>query len=471
MKKIVVLISVLLCVVLTLSSCEVLDKFLALMEPEPESAEELYEKIDKKMKSFTEYETNSELTMEFYINNIGSILPTYPKIRTEATEYTIQKGIGTDDFFFYQEMETSVTSSGTLDIDENIKSKTEYNSGYIYISNEGDYKQKLCSEMTVEEFGEYLLSKSTMPSIEDFLNCTKKEFSKNEDDTWSLKLSGYSNYFLNQVVDMLRLNEAIVEIDIEDIELSINAAKDYSVNNIEMKFIFKQNGFQTNSLKYVTEYSSYDNVAVEVDTAIHDEYNEIEDITILDDIDDMLEAIIDDNYGKFNLSIKQEMSTGGTSQIVTEVDDVIYGERSNGNYFYKIDAVTGGVALEMTYENSILTVKRNGQLYGQGNQEENVARATVNALINNVRYNKALVTDLEVNDNGEIIVTIDTPDEAHYLPAFESSGMDPAGADQIIKFTVNDGKITKITSEVTSKAVFGGQTLSFTLTIENTYKN
>ena len=71
----------------------------------------------------------------------------------------------------------------------------------------------------------------------DIQECTSKEFSKNEDNTWSLNFSGYTNKVMHSLVSHFGM-EDVFNAEMLDMEVSIEADEAFRALKFDCTFIF-----------------------------------------------------------------------------------------------------------------------------------------------------------------------------------------------------------------------------------------
>ena len=174
----------------------------------------------------------------------------------------------------------------------------------------------------------------------------------------------------------------------------------------------------------------------------------------------MIEDIEELENGSFVLDLTQTISTSYSKNSYTERDTVTYGKK-DGKYFYDAKASADNAKYDISYANGKQTVTVSGQTQTV-DQSEKEAKAFVNGLINSAKYSPDKIINITQKEDG-VYTIICTPDSSLYKPAYSYL----TNATQSITFTIQDGKITKISSTVSAScyvATYGS--VSFSLKTE-----
>ena len=404
---------------------------------DPDSAEAVLERIDKKMDSLESYESDLSMQMTFFIDET--------EVKAIGTGCLVESGVGTDDYYYYQSM-TMTIFSDILPSSQETESIEAYNEGRMLVYNKGDgINQKLCSQMTKEAFLEY---KEDNDSLDiDFNDCSNADFVKNEDNSWSLTYSGYSETVIGSIVEDLGFDKEMVGAEISDMKISITADEDFRAKQIVFDFVFDVEEDATAVPVFtVTENFSKYNEATRIVKGINAvDYDEVEDVRLLYNVEKMIEDLQNDKDGSFVLDVSQTVTVMGQSSSYKETDTVSYGE-TDGSYFYDITADVSGSTIDIGYKNGVQTVTQNSASQTV-DQTEDEARDFINGLINTAQYNKAYVSDLTKVSDGVYKFQFDKPNSSTYKQALANMGASYDSAKQTITVTIRDNKIVKIESE------------------------
>ena len=433
MKKIfVLLIAVFLCA-LAFTSCG-----------DPKTSAELMDKIDEKMESLKSYQADvtANLSAQLFFGY-------HCTAGFTGTQITIDGD--SDGFYYYNMMEgtTKIEDAEKNDLVETVKSKEleAFHEGKMFVSSEqGDSVQKLYSPLTKDEYIAYLEKQEDALDI-DFEACVNKNFTKNEDKTWTLTYSGYTKKAVAAIVEAFNADE-LFEEEIADMEITIHANADFTVKDMEFKMIFA-NESTTSTFTMKAEYSKYNEATPIVDTLDVSQYTEVADCRLLTDIADMIEDLQEMENGSFALNLKQTISTSSAENSYTEKDTVTYGKK-DGKYFYDVKAFANNEKYDISYANGKQTVTASG-VNETLDQTEEEAREFINGLIDSAKYTADKIAKITQKEDGVYTITC-KPDESLYQPVFASLGSSSDNATQTITITIQDGKITKISSSVTAIA-------------------
>ena len=424
MKKrtLFMLICISIVMLLTLISCG-----------KPKSAQELYEKVDKEMSKLNSYEMDMELEMTFYMDSY--------KISSEATGHGIEDGLVSGDYYFYQEMNTTVEAKG-LSLNQTQKNVEAYDNGNYFILNESDgSSQKLYSPLTAQEALDYRAD-NDMDTLDIINDCTDKTFSQKEDGTWEMSCSGYTKSAIEDMEKGMGLDNDMLDAEIMDMKMSLTADKDFRATTITLELVFeKKNNAPTVSITInFSKYDAAERLTNQLNTA---DYTQVADIRLLTDVEDMLQERIESEQGSFAMDLTQTVrsSTGTQSSTYKENNKISYGEGDSG-YFYDIDATISNQKYDISYQKGVQTVQSGTQKKTNA-QTEQEARAYIESLINSGSYDPGIVSKIEKRGEGVYRFTCN-PATAAYESYYANMGGKFTSANQTITVTIKEGRIIKI---------------------------
>ncbi len=426
---------------------------------EPESAQELYDRIDEQMDALDSYRADMSMKMTFFINGI--------EVTGDGTGYTIQDLKLEGDYYFYTETTTKVTAKG-LSMDQTQKNIEAYYKGNYFISNEQDgAAQKLYSSMTAEEAKEYRLE-SELDTLDLIKDCTAKDFSKKEDGTWELICSGYTKTAIEKISKQMGLDDSTLSVEVMDLKLVLIADADYRAKQIKIDFVFEE-AKNMPVVSITADYSQYNEAITTTESIKIEDYTKVDDIRILEDIEKMLEERSESGQCRFELDLKQliRAADGKQLSVYTEENDIVVAEGEDG-YSYNIDAFINKTNYDISYKNGKQTVKTGSQ--SQDNpQTEQQAREWIQSLMNTSKYSPDIVTNIEDKGDGVYKLTCDNLSRDEYEAVFTGNGGTMSSVGQVITVTVKDGAIVTILSTVTAKgtiASYGAVTLTVTTSVK-----
>jgi len=423
--------------------------FFTSCNSKPKSAEELWNKMNKAMDKLDAYETSGTGTLSLTVSGV--------QFAMDITMNSILSGLNSNDYYYYSSSEFSLKKSGMLpNIFNEImheKSIEAFHDGKMFVSLESDERnQKIYSPLTKEEHIAYREGKNNDTDDIDFNDCTNASFAQNEDGTWSLQYSGYTKKTMDEMLETFGMNDAGFDFDVQDMEVSIVADSKFRVKEMKIKFIFDEpDGSPTPSFEISTQYSNYNAVTLITDTLNPEEYTEIEDCTLIYEIEDMLEALEEKTDGSFTLNMTQKVSipTLNQSQLYSEQDTVTYGKK-NGAYFYNATATAGSENFEISYANGKQTILVSGQEQTVS-QTEDEAKAYISGLINTAKYSADYVSTLTKKSDGVYEIQCHQPESSAYDAIFEAYSGKTKSIVQTITVTVENGSIVKIENHTLAK--------------------
>jgi hypothetical protein len=407
---------------------------------EPESAQELYDKIIKKMDAIESVRTDISIDITFHVSGY--------EVKSEGTGYSVEIINSDGEFYFYEEITTRVNSV-ELSVDEKQKQMEAYYDGNYFISREqGDTVQKMYSPMTTEEVIEYLSEKDV--GMFDYLaNCTNKSFEKVDGGDWQYSCSGFTKIAIDKIVKALNLDGGELTAEFMDINFVLTADEKYRPKELKIDFVFEEiiNKPSVSILMAFSQYGSAEAVTEPLDT---DKFTEVDDVRVLGDVEEMLREKTKKESGRFALTIDNTVRDyRGESSTYTEENIISYG-KDDGGYFYNIDALINQELYTISYKNGRQTIEL-GSEYQENIQSEQEAREWIIQLMNNVGYDPITVTDIESKGEGVYKLTCGNTPTDFYEEYFENYGASLYTVTEIITVTIKFGNITQISSNVTAK--------------------
>lgn len=458
MKKLLGLFSVLLSVllILTLVSCkkgeeneETEEKFV------PETAIELWEKIDETMSGTSRWEEKN--AADISLNMQGY------RIEMSMEGFAIRYNTE-DEVYAYRYAKTQVECA-ELSVDETTEAIEAYYNGKAYISNISDGKtQKLCSEMTAEKFFE---TSDTLDDI-DMTDCTKAEFSTEDDGSYKLNFSGYTKKTVSSFLDELGLVDIEDYNEIVDMEISLTADEDFRVDEMELSLVFEsEDALNIPVFSMTIEYSKYGEAEPNYEEIKTEEYTEVDDISVLDDVTDGLLEIEDAVNGKFTVQIEQRYSIAGQKNTYTEKDTVSYGVQ-NGAFYLDLISKQDGSTFKITCKNGVFTIEQDGESQS-GNISDREAKSYVTGLLNVINFDGKLVTDIVKTGEGIYKFNLGDGNLAEYESTLDSVEGKIDSMKQEMVITFSGEKIVKIEDlvEIEGTCKIMGSKKPLTMTVKS----
>lgn len=238
---------------------------------------------------------------------------------------------------------------------------------------------------------------------------------------------------------------------------------------MNIKFIFDENNANS-SFEISSKYSNYNAVTLITDQLNPEEYTEIEDCTLIYELEDMIKDLEEKNNGSFTLDMQQTISIPllNQTQVYAEKDTVTYGEK-NGSYFYHIYAGTASGDIDISYANGNQTICVSDQEQIVA-QTENAAREYINGLINTAKYAAKYVSLVTKKSEGVYEIQCYQPESSAYDAIFEAYSGKTKSIVQTITITVENGNIVKIENHTLAKgyASTGYQQIAMEIEVTST---
>ena len=420
---------------------------------EPESALALWEKVDQTMNTLESMELSTTTKVVFYnggyrfeLNGTANVLSTKDAHYTEST---------------------NVVSCAELSMEQTTRTVEAYYDGKVYIANINDtYTQKLCSEMTHEEYDQ--IQGGELTDEIELTDCTNAEFSRGEGETWNLTFSGYTKMTIDKVLETLMLTDDMLGAPIGDMEVRLIANSDFYVQKMEIVFTFTtEEGQRVPEFMVTAEYSGYHTAVFDAGKLKTEEYTIVEDVRLMETIAAALKARQEALVGKFTLDIATTYEYAGTTQISAETDAVTYG-RKNGAYTYLITAVMDGQNYVIQYQSGQQSVTAGDQTHTAA-QTDAEARSFISSLIDSARFNVKAVTDIQKVEDGQYTLTCAQLDLLEYTEALAGNNVQLTSGTQQITVTFHGDKLMKIESSITLIGTNAGQNMSIVIVSEVTF--
>lgn len=426
---------------------------------EPSDAIALWNKIDETMCNIKSNETDMTMKMVQYLYGM--------KYDLSGTNHVIE--VESDgDFYSYTQQSMTVTCE-EAEYSETSESVTAYYNGKMYISNKSEgVDQKFCSAMTAEEFIE-ADSDDSIKDI-DFTDCAKSEFSKNEDGTWNLKFSAYTKKQINVMLDGMEMEEGEMGADILDMEVTVLADTEFRAKQMSIKLVFEieEDSTVIPEFAVTNNYSKFNEAQPNPDAIKTEEYTEVDDVRVLDNVEDSIKDIQNASSGKFKYDLKQSTRVYGQTSTYTEKNTITYG-KENGGYYYDVSANISGTKYTINYKGGKQTITQGSEKNSTSQSEED-AKAFIDGLIDCASYHAELVSKIEKTDEGVYKFTIDNPDISEIKQNLAASEIAVKSGSQEMIVTLSDGSVTRIENKLKINATYkkSGANASVTITVTST---
>lgn len=422
---------------------------------EPESAIDLWQKVDDTMSALDSMELETEIKATYYYMGYQyDLAGTAFVLTTKEAHYT--------------KNETSV-SCEELSMEQNVCMIEAYHDGKMYSAmDNGVYSQKFCSPITQKDYEQIQTGKLTEEI--DVADCTNATFAKEEDGGWSLQFSGYTKKTVDKTLSTLDISEDMMGAPIADMQVSLVADEDFHVRQMQITFSFSAaDGTTAPEFSVTAKYSAYNTAQFDPAVLEADTYVEVDDVHILEDIATLLKERQDAAEGKFTLDTQTTFSIQGNASTTREKDTILYGKK-NGAYYYDITAKVEDEMYRFMYQNGEQTVITSNESYA--NEQTDVqAKAYIDGLIDSARYNGSAVTGIEKQSEGVYYLKIDKLDYSEYAENFVDYGIELNSASQKVNVVLAQNRILQIVSKVTLKGNYSGTQMVVTVESVVTFRD
>ena len=396
----------------------------------PANAAELWGNVEAAMDSLESMEITGTTNVVYYYMGY--------EFKLESSNYTV---CTLEEY--YGESVSKVTCE-EASIEQNITTKNAYYDGKMYLAHDnGVYDQKLCSVATKEQFRDTLTDSLTDINITE---CTGGKFTKDGKAGWTLEFSGYTKKTISKVLDMLEISNDMLGADIEDMKITVNADAYFYIKSLTLAFVFvEEEGNSVPEFSMNCTYSKYYTATFDPEVLKAEEYVEVADLFVLDQIMDGLTQRQNATSGNFVLDLKNTTRYYGQSSTSKETDVVTYGKKNNA-YYYSISAEVSGSKMALIYQNGMQTITADGETYSNPSSDAE-AKALVDGLIDSAMFDTLDVTNIEKEGEGVYMLTCENLNLSKYS-ARVTEGITLEYGEQAIKVTFRDGELVKIESLV-----------------------
>lgn len=430
MKKIIALL-VLLAVVLSLASCDVLYQLIP-----PNTPGVLMNRINYKMGFVDSYRVNITGELNIVVDDVLS--------ETDISGVQVVTGRNsTDDKYYYesQKYETVLTDPDTEEFfsRQTIETLIAYNDGKAYMENKtSEGEKKFYANTAYDEFL-YLISDIS----DDFTDyaAEKAEFSRNEDKSWTYVQSCHSIEDIDDLAESIGVLENFSGVDITDMIITINATEEFVATSLSVEFVFadSEGKSERRQPKFVLTMR-YDEIDSAEKVVIDEsEYTEIDSVVALFAIEDKISDSCLDKDGSVRISaVVRDSNNPNGKETITILS---YGEREDGYYY---DLIQGNVTIKYSNEKAEITQNGRSQTITQSELE---ARVFVNSLLNPYAYQPVSVTDVVALDDGKynIVLQLDRSDYSTIFPDYSIKTVE-----HTITVDILDGEIEIVEANITA---------------------
>lgn len=408
MKRLAFLLSVVLVLSMLLTSCEYVDFVLDLFEGEPETAEELWERIDEEMDELDSYTATIEATLNYEFLNrrvMGDLKSTVTEIGDP----------GDDDYYSYLYNSVEIYVGGSLTTEA--EGTVVYQDGKMYISNtSGDASNRLVSEISAEEFLDYISGEIDILEL-PMDNATDKEMKHRGDDKWELTFSISDEDDLTSILEDLTFDEKSLGISITEISFEIIADEDYRAEEINVTFYSGDDDVITMS----ASYGSFN--TAEKEEIDESKYNEVDNILVAVTLEEYIEGALDLEELDFTVDISYKIRDTKQQQSYDVYDeyDVVSVKNKNGAFTYSIGSNSGGEKYSIEYAYGTATISGSG-IYESTPQSTLEARSFIMNLLDPLGCSVMNVSGIEKYSAEQYKITLNPANITDYRQLIISLG-------------------------------------------------
>ena len=408
MKRLAFLLSVVLVLSMLLTSCEYIDSFLDLFEAEPETADELWERIDEEMDELDSYTATTAARLDYEMQGVkvkGNLKVTMKEIGDA----------GDDDYYAYLYSMTDIYIGGSLTTET--EATIVYQDGKMYLSNtSSDASSRLVSEISAEDFVNYISGEKEYFEF-PVDNASDKEMRRRGDDKWELTFSISDKDELATMLEELKFDKKSLGISITEISVEIVADEDYRADEINVTFYSGEDDVITMSARY----GSFN--AVEKIDIDESKYNEVDDIFVAIALEECLDSALDAEEIGFTVEINQQVRDGGFQNIryVYGEKDIVKAYNKNGAFTYSIAAYIDGEEYSVEYAYGTQTVS-GPDIHEATAQSTLEARAFLMNLIDPTDFSLMNVTEIEQYSDGRYKIVVEPTNITEYRQFMISIG-------------------------------------------------
>ena len=418
---------------------------------------DLLDKSDDKMEALTSYKTDYRLELKFETVS-GTV-----EITSDTEEWLA--GIDTKSF---QKLSVT-TTDGMIDGEDTGETVTTeaYYKGYFYIAEEdletGD-KKVLRSPVARSEYEEYLEGEEDGFDFDDdlFLAANKKLAEKQEDGSWHIELSGYSNAAVLRFAKLFSsfgtfLQRGVLFSDVK-FECALNS--DFSVKSASFEFEFSSSDASVPVPEFFVAVTFSDYNAID---SVNFDLSDSEATEVLGLLDVLkVNSALSKTTEKEKLSFEADLTTdtAGTvnSQRLEFLKEDVYGGGLSYTYTYTQNTATrvisyaGGKAYIDNTETGIPT----------DDVSERMSLISIYDLGAGFDIYSVTFVDTSIIDGSTVyIVTVDPNYDVTLQSIADSLSCSFRNEYVVFEFTVKNGCVTKLGYESSADIYYRGSTYPF----------
>ena len=448
----------------TLASCSQTSKLMRL--PEDERAVAVWELINENADAADSFSATNKTTISGTMYGVEGMEAT-SDVRMTVHGYTGKNMI-------YRIESTTVVETGNSKT--TVQFKEGYESGKMYTEYSDDLStQQLFSAISQADFLAHVEERSNdnMPDITAD-SCTVKTCVKEEDGTFTLTFSGFTEDSLDQFEDMLGTmrNALLGDHKITDVHLTVKVSEDFYPKTLDIEYVMEARSESAPEAPVITMEMAYDGFNTTEAPAAIDflGYTEVDDLRVLTLVSDLLSERQTAESGAFQTTLSQEYKISGQTQTFEETDEVTFTNR-DGAYTYQINADDGNYDYDISYANGkqrVIVKLGNSTLADETTtSDDNTAMLFINGLMDPGSFTTTNIADIEVKDAeaGIYVLTVKEPDLTAFASVIQSVRGTSAHGDATVTVTIQNGRLTEYVYELkatSSTASYGTLAIQYT---------
>jgi hypothetical protein len=281
--------------------------------------------------------------------------------------------------------------------------------------------------------------------------------------------SGYVGSLQTILEDVCNATEDDVGRELSGIELTIVTDEGFRIKSMDFKLTSDTENSSGSKDVVNVRYDYVDHNCAEriTDHIKAEEYTEIEDVRVLNQIRDLVDERRKEESGSVYVKMEQTFNLNGDSDKDEQVYELKYGLK-DGTYAYIINMAASGSTATVEYYNGKQTSKALGQEQSVDMTDLQAKRAVAEFISGSVDYSSECVSSVEFAD-GVYTVKCDNAMDSDMVQSIAVGlGGNLKSAVQGLKLTVKDGKLMSVESEITVNVnvTDGGKTYSCAVTVK-----
>lgn len=439
------------CLLFSLSACRTTPE--TPPEPEdipfvPQTAEELWVKIDEVMAALASYKTATKMDSTYYMQGYEF------QTSTQGSTLLVSEG---DSAFAHSALTAKIECEAQAFSQTLESAHTFLNGNYYYSYSDGVNKQKFVSALSFDEFLETELD--SFGEDVDLLDATNAVFEANDDGTWSLTAKGYTKKTVKKIAEQLNISAEMLGEDVLDLEVYVLADEAFRATEMKFTLVFDVSENTTTRPAFSMEmtFSDYNAVTADESVVVPEEYTEVSDVRLLTGLAEKLADFKDSTIGEFTIS--QEVKTTVFGQETTEKlgYSVSFGVE-NGAYYYEALSEVQGIKTEATYRGGVEVVTQDSETYSSAATDDSAKLTVDNLLDSSVQYVQTAVVGIEEQEaENTHLFTLAYPDVSAFQAAYEGSGIVLSSVTQTIRVTFEEDAVKQLVISQYYNASYGSE--------------